>query len=74
MVLQGTVFSAIGFSAGITGTAVSNFLLFMRKQFDPNFQVQVGLWRAAARCGALCVLDVCLMCALCVLDVCLMCA
>mmetsp|Transcript_27654 Transcript_27654/g.74841 ORF Transcript_27654/g.74841 Transcript_27654/m.74841 type:complete len:348 (+) Transcript_27654:42-1085(+) len=37
---KGTVFSAIGFSAGITGTAVSNFLIFMRKQFDPNFKAQ----------------------------------
>ncbi|KAF5831737.1 hypothetical protein DUNSADRAFT_12684 [Dunaliella salina] len=41
---KGTVFSAIGFSAGISGTAVSNFLIFMRKQFDPNFKAQVPTW------------------------------
>jgi hypothetical protein len=41
--MQGTVFAGIGFSAGITGTAVSNFLLLVRKALDPNFKVQVGV-------------------------------
>eukprot|EP00983_Pelagomonas_calceolata_P118860 1160545-Pelagomonas_calceolata.AAC.8 len=49
---QGTVFSAIGFSAGITGTAVSNFLIFMRKQFDPNFKAQVCFAVVVALGGA----------------------
>jgi hypothetical protein len=40
-VVQGAIFSAIGFSAGLTGTAISNCLLFARKTLDPNFKVQV---------------------------------
>lgn len=44
IVVQGTVFSVIGFLAGVTGTAVSNGLLLLRKQLDPNFKLVVGGW------------------------------
>lgn len=34
------VFGLVGFSAGIIGTAVSNGLLALRKQLDPEFKLQ----------------------------------
>lgn len=34
------VFGLVGFSAGIIGTAVSNGLLALRKQLDPEFTLQ----------------------------------
>lgn len=37
---QGMVFGLVGFSAGIIGTAVSNGLLALRKQLDPDFKLQ----------------------------------
>uniref|UniRef100_A0A7S0S1J2 Uncharacterized protein n=1 Tax=Chlamydomonas leiostraca TaxID=1034604 RepID=A0A7S0S1J2_9CHLO len=36
---KGAVFSCIGFIAGIAGTSVSNGLLLLRKQLDPNFKL-----------------------------------
>lgn len=37
---KGSIFAVIGFMAGITGTAISNGLLSVRKQLDPNFVLQ----------------------------------
>lgn len=39
---QGTVFAVIGFVAGIAGTSLSNGLLLLRKQIDPNFKLMVS--------------------------------
>ncbi len=38
---QGVVFAAIGFLAGIAGTAISNGLIALRKQLDPSFKTVV---------------------------------
>lgn len=38
LVYKGTVFAAVGFAAGLVGTALSNGLLKMRKKMDPNFE------------------------------------
>lgn len=37
-VYKGTVFAAVGFVAGLVGTAISNGLIKMRKKMDPNFE------------------------------------
>ncbi|KAA8516303.1 hypothetical protein F0562_016596 [Nyssa sinensis] len=37
-VYKGTVFAAVGFAAGLVGTAISNGLIAMRKKMDPNFE------------------------------------
>lgn len=37
-VYKGTLFAAVGFAAGLVGTAISNALIKMRKKMDPNFQ------------------------------------
>uniref|UniRef100_A0A5B7AT59 Uncharacterized protein n=1 Tax=Davidia involucrata TaxID=16924 RepID=A0A5B7AT59_DAVIN len=37
-VYKGTVFAAVGFAAGLVGTAISNGLIAMRKKIDPNFE------------------------------------
>ncbi|XP_051131151.1 protein RETICULATA-RELATED 3, chloroplastic-like [Andrographis paniculata] len=37
-VYKGTVFAAVGFGAGLVGTAISNGLITMRKKMDPNFE------------------------------------
>lgn len=37
-VYKGTVFAAVGFAAGLVGTALSNGLIKMRKKMDPNFE------------------------------------
>lgn len=37
-VYKGTVFAAVGFAAGLVGTAISNGLIKMRKKMDPNFE------------------------------------
>ncbi|OVA11699.1 Protein of unknown function DUF3411 [Macleaya cordata] len=37
-VYKGTVFAAVGFAAGLVGTAISNGLIMMRKKMDPNFE------------------------------------
>ncbi|KAL2479368.1 Protein of unknown function (DUF3411) [Abeliophyllum distichum] len=37
-VYKGTLFAAVGFAAGLAGTALSNGLLTMRKKMDPNFE------------------------------------
>lgn len=37
-VYKGTVFAAVGFAAGLVGTAISNGLITMRKKMDPNFE------------------------------------
>lgn len=37
-VYKGTLFAAVGFAAGLVGTAISNSLIKMRKKMDPNFQ------------------------------------
>lgn len=39
-VYKGFVFAFVGMCAGLTGTAVSNGLLLLRKQLDPNFKTQ----------------------------------
>lgn len=36
-VYKGTLFAAVGFAAGLVGTAISNGLIKMRKKMDPNF-------------------------------------
>lgn len=36
-VYKGTVFAAVGFAAGLVGTALSNGLMQVRKKVDPNF-------------------------------------
>ena len=38
LVYKGTVFAAVGFAAGLVGTAISNGLINMRKKMDPNFE------------------------------------
>ncbi|KAK4759403.1 hypothetical protein SAY87_022534 [Trapa incisa] len=37
-VYKGTVFSMVGFAAGLLGTAISNGLIKMRKKMDPSFK------------------------------------
>ncbi|KAI3909229.1 hypothetical protein MKW92_012812 [Papaver armeniacum] len=37
-VYKGAVFAAVGFAAGLVGTAISNGLILMRKKMDPNFK------------------------------------
>ncbi|CAN4081506.1 unnamed protein product [Withania somnifera] len=37
-VYKGTQFAAVGFTAGLVGTALSNGLIKMRKKMDPNFK------------------------------------
>ncbi|XP_077230436.1 protein RETICULATA-RELATED 3, chloroplastic-like [Tasmannia lanceolata] len=37
-VYKGMVFAAVGFAAGLVGTAISNGLIKMRKKMDPNFE------------------------------------
>lgn len=37
-VYKGSVFAAVGFAAGLVGTALSNGLIKMRKKMDPNFE------------------------------------
>ncbi|XP_027122145.1 protein RETICULATA-RELATED 3, chloroplastic-like [Coffea arabica] len=37
-VYKGTLFAAVGFVAGLVGTAISNDLIKIRKKMDPNFQ------------------------------------
>ena len=37
LLYKGAVFSAIGFVAGIMGTSLTNGLLVVRKNLDPNF-------------------------------------
>ncbi|KAI3447175.1 hypothetical protein Pfo_003840 [Paulownia fortunei] len=37
-VYKGTLFAAVGFAAGLMGTAISNGLIMMRKKMDPNFE------------------------------------
>lgn len=37
-VYKGTVFAAVGFAAGLVGTAISNGLIQVRKKMDPNFE------------------------------------
>lgn len=38
LVYKGAVFAAVGFAAGLVGTAISNGLIMMRKKMDPNFE------------------------------------
>ncbi|CAA3021365.1 RETICULATA-RELATED 3, chloroplastic-like [Olea europaea subsp. europaea] len=37
-VYKGTLFAAVGFAAGLFGTALSNGLIMTRKKMDPNFK------------------------------------
>ncbi|KAK6914732.1 Protein RETICULATA-related [Dillenia turbinata] len=37
-IYKGTVFAAVGFAAGLVGTAISNSLIKIRKKMDPNFE------------------------------------
>lgn len=37
-VYKGAVFAAVGFAAGLAGTALSNGLIKLRKKMDPNFE------------------------------------
>jgi protein quaking len=37
-VYKGTLFAAVGFAAGLVGTALSNTLISVRKNMDPNFE------------------------------------
>ncbi|KAI5662923.1 hypothetical protein M9H77_22246 [Catharanthus roseus] len=37
LVYKGTLFAAVGFAAGLVGTAISNGLIQVRKKMDPNF-------------------------------------
>ncbi|KDP21842.1 hypothetical protein JCGZ_00629 [Jatropha curcas] len=37
-VYKGTIFAAVGFAAGLVGTALSNGLISMRKKMDPTFE------------------------------------
>lgn len=37
-VYKGFLFAAVGFAAGLVGTAISNGLIMMRKKMDPNFE------------------------------------
>ncbi|PIN19842.1 hypothetical protein CDL12_07465 [Handroanthus impetiginosus] len=38
VIYKGTIFAAVGFAAGLVGTAISNGLIKMRKKMDPNFE------------------------------------
>ncbi|KAM0839576.1 hypothetical protein ACQ4PT_060230 [Festuca glaucescens] len=38
LVSKGTTFAAVGFAAGLMGTAISNGLIAMRKKMDPAFE------------------------------------
>ncbi|KAJ8774230.1 hypothetical protein K2173_009661 [Erythroxylum novogranatense] len=38
LVYKGTIFAAVGFAAGLVGTAISNGLINMRKKMDPSFE------------------------------------
>lgn len=38
LVYKGTVFAAVGFGAGLVGTAISNGLIKIRKTMDPSFE------------------------------------
>ncbi|KAK4342585.1 hypothetical protein RND71_038401 [Anisodus tanguticus] len=38
LVYKGTLFAAVGFAAGLVGTAISNGLIKIRKKMDPNFE------------------------------------
>ncbi|KAL1321995.1 hypothetical protein HN51_066876 [Arachis hypogaea] len=38
LVYKGTIFAAVGFAAGLAGTALSNGLIAMRKKMDPEFE------------------------------------
>uniref|UniRef100_A0A2P2J6T7 Uncharacterized protein LOC105121831 n=1 Tax=Rhizophora mucronata TaxID=61149 RepID=A0A2P2J6T7_RHIMU len=38
LVYKGTIFAAVGFAAGLVGTAISNGLINMRKKMDPTFE------------------------------------
>ncbi|KAL6548127.1 Protein RETICULATA-RELATED 3, chloroplastic [Orobanche hederae] len=37
-VYKGALFAAVGFAAGLAGTAISNGLIKMKKKMDPNFE------------------------------------
>lgn len=37
-VYKGVLFAAVGFAAGLVGTAISNTLITVRKKMDPNFE------------------------------------
>ncbi|CAN1357479.1 Protein RETICULATA-RELATED 3, chloroplastic [Linum perenne] len=37
-VYKGTIFAAVGFAAGLVGTALSNGLIKLRKKMDPSFE------------------------------------
>ncbi|KAL0345065.1 UNVERIFIED_CONTAM: protein RETICULATA-RELATED 3, chloroplastic [Sesamum radiatum] len=37
-VYKGALFAAVGFAAGLLGTAISNGLIMMRKKMDPDFE------------------------------------
>jgi hypothetical protein len=50
--IQGVVFAALGFLAGIVGTATSNGLLALRKTLDPNFKLVVRNTLVAAAAAA----------------------
>lgn len=39
-VYKGVQFAAVGFVAGLGGTALSNLLLSIRKKMDPKFEIQ----------------------------------
>ncbi|KAJ8755322.1 hypothetical protein K2173_019120 [Erythroxylum novogranatense] len=38
LVYKGSIFAAVGFAAGLVGTAISNGLINMRKKMDPTFE------------------------------------
>ena len=38
VVFKGAVFAAVGFAAGLAGTAISNGLIKMKKKMDPSFE------------------------------------
>ncbi|MCD9641801.1 Protein RETICULATA-RELATED 3, chloroplastic [Datura stramonium] len=38
LIYKGTLFAAVGFAAGLVGTAISNGLIKIRKKMDPNFE------------------------------------
>ncbi|KAL2330496.1 hypothetical protein Fmac_018077 [Flemingia macrophylla] len=38
LVYKGTIFSVVGFGAGLVGTTLSNGLIMMRKKMDPTFE------------------------------------
>ncbi|XP_028776759.1 protein RETICULATA-RELATED 3, chloroplastic-like [Neltuma alba] len=38
LVYKGALFAAVGFAAGLVGTAISNGLIKIRKKMDPNFE------------------------------------